>query len=195
MTSLRIRVNDTQFASVQKLLRAYPRGAEKAINRGVNKTAVTIRSRVVRGIAGKIALKQKDIRARTKLLRARRGRRGATIILRARRISIMKFGARATKRKGVTYRIKKSGGRQRIRTAWIAMDRGGKPRVFRRGPKGGPEAAPGSPRLPIFAPTGPSVAQVYEDQLSGRTFDGDMANLLQKNVDKQVRLLLDGITK
>ena len=176
-----IQVDERQLAGVQRLLAAIPRGADRAIVRAVNKTARTVRSRIVKKIAARITLTQKAIREGARLYLAKYNRHFATVTISGYRIPLIRYRARQTK-KGVTYQVMRAGTRKRIRDGFIATVPSGHTGVFeRRYPK----------RLPIFEHLGPSIASVFSEHEAADA-SRDASILLAKNLDVQVELLLKG---
>lgn len=77
------------------------------------------------------------------------------VILRgsSRGINLFAFGARWSKRRGVTARVKKGGAPTALKQAFIAAGKSGNRLVFQRR---------GKPRLPLDAQYGPSVGQMLK---------------------------------
>ncbi|HUX16030.1 MAG TPA: phage tail protein [Phycisphaerae bacterium] len=180
--NLDVRVDEAQLKRIERLLAGIPRGLPRAVTRGVNQTAVTGRKTAIDEVYKDLALKKGDIRAAMPLKRATFRRWTATVSVRGRRLRLLMFGARQIRR-GVSYRVRRQGRRQTIRSAFIATMRTGHRGVFRR---------LGKKRLPIIELRGPSIPYVFETApgILARTM-AVAGRLLPRNIDKHVRLLLE----
>lgn len=182
MTS--VTVNKQQMREAKRLLADTPRAMPKIITRSVNKVAVKARTRIVRRVASEITVKQKDLRSRNvKLKKANYTTQTATISITGKRIPLIQFRAKQTK-KGVTYKIKKTGGRKKIPHAFItAMDSGHRG-AFRR---------KGTSRLPIVELFGPSIPAAMENiaELAKRTMNREIGTNLHNEINRQVGLVLE----
>ena len=169
--------NKRQLDEVQRVLRAIPRGWQTAASRAINKTATTLKSKIVKKIHEYMPIKQKDIRQQVKLKKATRGFLEAVIRIMGGRTPLIKFGARETA-KGVTYKLQ--GKKHRLAHAFIKTMPSGHTGVFER---------TGLTRLPVKERFGPSVLTAYlKHDMKIRV---SAADLLQKNLDMQIRLLLE----
>ena len=201
MADIEVKLDEKRLAEVQRMLAGIPRAMPKVMSRGVNKTVTKARTDLTNRLAGKVALKKKFIRENIFMRKASYKRWQATLTLGWWPINLKHFSARQTK-KGVTYKIDKTGKRQLLTHAFILEQFGGN--VFRRVTKGGglvdrikaafgkdaPEQLVG--RLPIEVRKGPSLKEVYNGDraLPSRTLKEAMANL-NKNIDTQIKLILD----
>lgn len=81
---------------------------------------------------------------------------GTTVELRGldRPTGLLQFGAKASRKSGVTVTVLKASGPSRLRHAFKAVGRAGNPQIFQR---------VGRKRLPIEALYGPSVGQMLRD--------------------------------
>lgn len=151
MPDLELKVDPRQLAAVTSLLERLPRALPRVMQTSINSTLTTLRSRTVRAIARRAAIKQKVVRGDTIVLRATRRQWAGAIRLLGRRIPIRDLSARQTK-KGVTFRG--PGGRRKlIPGAFVATMRSGHTGVFAR---------KGRARLPIRELRGPSLAGIWE---------------------------------
>jgi len=174
-----IKYEDKQLKQLQRTLAGIPRALPKVMSRGLNRTATEARTKVVRLLASRTKLKQKDVRASTIMQKATYANWRAAVQISRKRIPIMRFGARQTK-KGVTY--KKSGSRALIPHAFIATMASGHKGVFAR---------KFSSRLPIIEQRGPSLGQVFSGaQDEANRIQVESLARLQKNIDDQVKLIL-----
>jgi len=174
-----IRYDDSQLKQLERTLRGIPRALPKVMSRGLNRTATEARTKIVRTLSTQSGLKQKDVRSATILQRASYSHWRSAIQISRKRIPVMSFGARQTK-KGVTY--KKGRSRVLIRSAFIATMASGHTGVFKR---------LATARLPIVELKGPSLGQVFvgaQDE-ANRIYRESLARL-EKNIHDQVKLIL-----
>lgn len=169
--------NKRQLDEVQRVLRAIPRGWQTAASRAINKTALTVRSKIVKKIREYMPIKQKEIRKKVTLKKATRTFLEAIIRIKGGRIPLIDFGARQTA-KGVTYKLQ--GRKHRLVHAFIGTMLSGHTGVFER---------TGLSRLPIRERFGPSVLSAYLKH--DMNIQVSAADLLQKNLDMQIRVLLE----
>jgi len=177
-----VELDKRQWRDVQRTLRHIPRGLPKAVSRAVNKTATTARSRIVKGIFAEIRMKQTDIRKALSLRKATYRVFEAMIRVGGKRIPLIKFSARQVRR-GVSYGMRRSEGRQTIPGAFVATMPSGHVGVFKRR---------GKVRKPIKERFGPSPMAVF-DRTPGlwSKMRTDTSVLLARNLDTQVRVLLE----
>ena len=133
--SMEVRVDRKQLREIRRLLNGFPKGFARVASRAINKTATFGRTRIVRGLAKALGVKQAVLRSRhVSLQRASFKRLFASIRTRGRRrIPLIDLKARQMKR-GVSYKIGKSG-RKRIQSAFIATMKSGHEGVFVRSTK------------------------------------------------------------
>jgi hypothetical protein len=178
-----IKVNKAQMERVRRLLKGVPGGMPTVMSRAINKTAASARTEIVRGIAAQVKLKQSDIRKATRVTKATRRVWQAFVDVLDRRIPLIKFGARQTK-KGVSYVVEKGGPRKLIETAFIETMPSGHRGVFRR-------YRPTTPRLPIIELFGPSIGNLFEGAKDiYKHVMRSSQQKLSRNIDYQVELLL-----
>lgn len=186
MLNVEITFNKRQMRDVERLLRGIPKGMPKVINRAIRRTVTSVRVQMVKAIRDDVNVKQKDIfqkgnkrRPVTEtLIRKGGGVVGGHIEVTGRRIPLSKFGATQTK-KGVAYRIDKSGGRKKIEGAFKATMSSSHEGVFRR---------KGRSIVQLFGPSIPHVALNQAEVV--RLIKYRAGEMLKKNVDSQVEYLL-----
>jgi hypothetical protein len=208
-----IQVNQSQLANLEKTLKAYPRGIAKVMSRAVNKVATSSRQDIAVEVRKRLSIKAGELKRRNLTLKkASYGRQSAVIGIKSARISLAKLSARQTK-KGVTYKIGKTGPRKRADRAFITTMKSGHKGVFKRisAMKGEVNKErsrwfmePWSPtfdqsksnRLPITELKGPSVPQVFQDiaSFAKAVHERKIATNLTREIAKQVELLLEGKT-
>jgi hypothetical protein len=124
-------VDAGQRAEVEELLAGVADGAERVLTRAVNKVGTAARTRIARQVAQQVNVKISELRERNITLQKANYRLlEARIHISGRRIPLMKFAARQT-RKGVSYAIRR-GGRLMMLGAFLATMTSGHRGVFAR---------------------------------------------------------------
>jgi len=193
---IEITVNRRQMRELKAFFAEAPRELQTVLSRAINKVGVTARKRIIDIIAQQIAVKKSDLRNRNVTLRRATYRDlMANIVISGRRIPIFNFGARQTK-KGVTYRISRSGGRKTALGAFMESYASGTPIQMRSGHRGvfrrrqleGHELA----RLPIEEIFGPSVPVAAENisALTEASLNNVIGSRLEKEITTQVGVIL-----
>jgi len=153
----------------------------RVMSRGLNRTATQARTATGRSIAKITGLKVGDVRRSIVLQKASFSRWRSAIAISDRKIPLIKFRARQTK-KGVSYRDYATRAKILLRHAFISVMPSGHKGVFRRAT---------SKRLPIVEQKGPSLMEVFEGAQSeaNRIYTESMQKLA-KNIHDQVVLIL-----
>lgn len=160
------------FPALRNLRAEYPRAAAQALNRA----ATSSRAAGVREVASSLSLKQKDVRAATRIQKAHRNKLAATILAVGKALPLIRFGARQVAT-GVRFQL---GGELKLRvSAFIARMQSGHTGVFRRiGAKvqpirgrfaaakiqRGPRRGQPILRQPIKEQFGPSIPGTFEQE-------------------------------
>jgi len=175
-----IRYDNNKIKQLERELAGFPKNSlPKVMSRALNRTATEARTKTSRMLAGEIGLKVKDVRERITLSRASYRNWRSSIKISRRRIPLIRFGAKQTK-KGVTY--KKAGERVLIRHAFVTTMASGHTGVFKR---------KFSSRLPISELRGPSLGQVYVNaQDAANQIHRESLRRLEKNIHDQVQMIL-----
>ena len=167
------------------------RNADKAIVRALNKTIRPVATAGIRVMAKEMRVPQKAIRKHSHIRKATFQQKRATITMSGRRIPIMTFGARQTKR-GVTYKGR-SGGRQLIPGAFIATMPSGHVGVFKRTgqfnrTRSGRYA--GQRREAIGERFGPSPPHVFVRPSVQKAMESTAAARWKKNLDHELNRVM-----
>jgi len=186
---IEVKVDDRKLKQVYRDLKKVPRDMGKLMYRAIDKTAKNSRKQIVDRIANEIALKKKDIRDSIHYDKPSYTRWSARLDVYTNRIPLIKFGAKQTK-KGVSYRIEKSGGREKIKSAFITeMPIRGKKQTKRHE---GVFKRTGKERLPIRELLGPSLGHVFENAGNiAEQVQSDTNKRLVKNIDAQLAMILE----
>lgn len=185
-----VDIPERQRRALTRMLRGIAQGVARVLSRAVKRTTDIVRSRVVKAVAGNINLKQKDLYQRgfswspiVQVMKRLGGFFvGGRVIVTGQRIPLMRFGAKQTAA-GVSYKISRAGGRQRIREAFLATMPASEHRgVFRRA---------GPSRLPIIKLFGPSIPHVAESLPEVQTLMRvDAGRILQRETSRYADLML-----
>jgi len=179
-----ITVDEAKLKRLRRDLADIPKALPKIVSRSINKVATYTRTKIVREITADVNLKRGEVTKRNiRTKKASYKKWSATIGVSGRRVPVHHFGARQT-RKGVSYRIRKSAGRQTIAGAFIAKMPSGHEGVYRR---------TGKTALPIIELYGPSVPQVMSGigELAQQQLEADAGARLEREIDTQVGLLIE----
>lgn len=152
--------------------------APKAIARGLNRTAQGAQTDAVRAVAENMKIRQAAVRKAIRIAKANSTLLQAEVVATGRRIPLIEFKARQTKR-GVTYDL--GGGRQRIPSGFITIVGAGHVGVFAR---------KGKARLPIQEKFGPSIPKVFANQAIMDAIRTRAEADLEKNVAHEIEYLL-----
>jgi len=200
MADVFVQVDEQQMRRAAKLVAAIPNGMEKIMSRAINTTAVTARSKIVKALAARTKMKQKDVRNALTFQRATYRNWRARIGIGNKRIPLIQLKARQTK-SGVSYVNPATGDRTTLRHAFIKTVRGGafdgQEHVLRRARadkawSGGESPSGLVHRLPVWIRWGPSLTQVYQnaDNLAAG-IQQETSQQLTKNITNQIKVVLN----
>lgn len=176
-----IRFDKRKLRAVQRQLRGIPGAMPKVMSRAINKTTMGARTQIKRRIKGEVNMKVGAIGKGIALTRATVSRWLATLDLFSKRIPLVQFATRQTK-KGVGYKIDPQKPRQSIESAFIQTMKSGHRAVMKRRAGG---------RLPIDERFGPSIGAVFEDAGTiAKDVVIESSKKLGANVDVQIGLIL-----
>ena len=178
---VQIEFEKYRLQKIERMLRGIPNAMPKVISRAINRTATPAKTQTAREISKDAALKIGDIKKSITLVKATYNRWQAEIGISRKRIQLKKFGAKQTK-KGVSYKVRKKGKREKIEHAFIQTLSSGHEGVFKRKGEG---------RLPIVQLFGPSLGYVFEEAGSiAADVTKSAYEKLRANIDSQVKFLL-----
>jgi len=179
-----VKLNERKLRQLQQLFASYPRALPKIMSRSVNRAATKTRTAAGRAISRILNIKAKTAKEAVSLTKANYRNWTARLHISGRRIPLIEFGGTWQRRwAGAKYRIKREGGRETAEGAFIASVGSGHRGIFRRA---------GESRLPIYELYGPSVGAVMVGATTMlRTLEKDAGRELEKNIDSQVKLLLE----
>jgi len=179
---IEVLVDERKLKGIERMLAGIPRALPKVVTRALNKTATGARAETVREIAAQVIIKQAEIRRNIVLKRASWRYWVASLRIKGRRIPLIAFRARQTKR-GATYQIARTGGRKKLPHAFLATMPSGHKMVAKR---------KGMARLPIRELRGPSVVGVFEGTrgLAARLL-GKANRRLAVEINRQIAVLLE----
>lgn len=179
---IEIKFDDKRLKSIQKMLREVPQKMGMVMLRSINRTTTSSRAEIARQIAAVVTTKQGVIKKGIDRQKATKNYWRGELDITRRRLPLKEFKAKQTK-KGVKYKIEKSGGRKLAEHAFIATMRSGHEGVFRR---------KGDGRLPIAELRGPSVGGVFEGAagIAQRVIE-HASGRLETNIMAQIKYILE----
>ena len=148
----RFSFDTTVSKSIQKRLSRVANSLERAAATAQNRTATSTVAFFSRSVRQDVNVKAARLKKATRIHRARPSKPVAIIDITGAHITLADMGARQT-RKGVSVRQLKAGGREVLKSAFIATMRSGHVGVFRR---------TGKAKLPIKELYGPSPINLWK---------------------------------
>lgn len=115
---IEIRFDDAKLKQLEKELKGIPRALPKVMSRSLNRTAMTVRTRLSRLGAKKLGWRVKDVRSYIDIRRASYKNWRSTLGFPTRSIDAISLKAREQK-KGVSYKDPLTGRRERLPGAFI----------------------------------------------------------------------------
>jgi len=194
---LSVEIDEKTLDEVKFMLDTVKNGADTAIRRAANDTAVTARSRVVDTVYSRVNLKKARIRKNTSVLKAKFGSLTAKVVIFTKPIPLVEFPY-ITSFVGTSVSVRKSRPAELYRHRFVAKMPSGHVGIFerRQGIFGGAvhfgkKISFSKPvgRLPIDEQAGPGIGNIFHHNDEDVVF-GDMMELFQKRVlDRAVYLL------
>ena len=182
---LSVEIDKKTLDEVRYMLDTVKNGAETAIRRAANDTAVTARSRVVDTVYSRLNLKKTRIRANTNVLKASFGSLTAKAVILTKPIPLVEYPY-LTSFIGTSVSVRKSRPAELYRHRFVAKMSSGHVGIYERRllPSGRIAG-----RLPIDEQAGPGIGNVFHNNDEDAVF-GDMMTLFQQRVlDRAVYLL------
>lgn len=164
--------------AVNRALAGYRNGARTVLRRSLNRTLTPVRATAAREVAADLKLRVGTVRKSLAMRRATNAVLRALVEASGRRIPLIEFRARQTRR-GVTYDLGR--GRGLAEHAFVAVMRSGHRGVFRR---------VGKSRLPIVELRGPSIPRVFLQQKIIAALRGQAGRTWATEVQRQLRYFL-----
>ncbi len=193
MIGVNVQVNKNQLQKLQQRLSNVKGGMKKAVSRGINQTAATSRTIIIKTMHDETGIKNTAIKAGLKTTKASQKKWVATHHISGKRVPLAKFGVRASKATGnIAYQISETQGRKRI-----AYDREDN-RVFvkklKTGHKGVWWIPSGGKKLVQLY--GPSIPFVFDktNKIS-KAVKRHIREKLWKNINRIAKGLVDGTIK
>jgi len=155
---------------------------DKATVRALNRALDTAQTVANQGIRNRYNIKAQAARKSMKKHRAWAGQLRAALEVGGRKIPLIEFSARWSRRQvGATVQILRAGGRKTVRGAWIGTHGStGARQVFRR---------IGRERYPIVSLRSVSVPQAFANRAVIRAIDLAVVESFEKNFEHQLRYL------
>jgi len=187
---IEVEINRGQYQALHHLLADMPKELPKVITRAINKVAKASYTRILSKISHEYAVSQSELKRRNVTLRkASYGNQIATIKIKGRRIRLLAFKARQVA-KGVSYKIKKTGGRKRV-YAFMESPVGGAPTVMPSGHMG-VFRRKGRSRLPIIELFGPSIPAMFQTtpEFAKGVLERDVSAQLGREIISQAEFII-----
>jgi hypothetical protein len=182
-----VEPNEDQLLRLQRTLAAYPKGYKKIVSRSINKIATKARKLVVDRVKQDINIPVGEMKRRNiRLKKANFSRLSSMIQISGGRIPLIRFNASQKQTwPGTKYKIGKTGPRQLVRHAFIAVMKSGHRGVFKR--------TRGNNSTPITELRGPSVPQVFHDvrEFAAGLLDRTIAVRLQQELETQLNVFME----
>lgn len=186
MAFLSIEVDEKTLNDVKFMLDTVKNGAEKAIIRAANQTAVTARSRVVKTTNERLYLTQKRIREETRVTKTNTVKVGASVHISRKALPLVDF-PHITSFVGLSVTVRRARAAEFYRHRFVARMPSGHVGIFERrfSSKTGKPAG----RLKIDEVPGPSIGMVFHSNDEKKLFD-EMMILFQERVIARAEFLL-----
>ena len=188
---IEIVVSRGQMRALKEMLRSIPKDIPRALARALNKVGKLTHTKILKRIASEYTVTQRELKKRNISLRKAHFKNLTAIIrISGRRIRLLAFKAKQTK-KGVTYKIKKTGRRKLVYGFKESPPESGKPTTMPGGHRGVFKRK-GRKRLPIIELYGPSVPAIFQNirAFTAATFQREIGNKLGKEMMVQAGLML-----
>lgn len=202
-----IEINKEQLERVELLLSDVKGGISTALMRALNKTVSGCVTDTAKAIYAELNLTQKRIKDDIGKKKATKMILSASVYSKGKKIELIEYGARQVKQ-GVSYQVKRSGGRSQMHYGFIAMGgRSGRTHVMRRSvsqvgtgtaigvPKSGylytfpgawPSKYAGEPRIKY----GPSIPDIMGRDDVFRDIEQKATVRLTANIDHEAEYLI-----
>lgn len=178
-----IKIDKRQIEKLRKVMNASPVKVVREVTTAINETQKKTLRKVVKPVAGELAVAQKIIKPSIRGQRSKRKElRASVTVVKTARLSLRHFGAKQNK-KGVVYKISKTQGRKFIPSAF----QGPKPGVMKISWRGNVFKREGKSRLPIHKKSGPSVWGVYVRSNKDKGIRKDAEKELRKQIERRIR--------
>lgn len=182
---LAIEINQGQLQRLSDSVKAAKKNLKKEIAGAINQVSKKTKLEMGREIRKKVAIPKDEVEKPLSIrASATEGNLSAVVSLKeTKRLGLRHFGARQDKR-GISYKIDKSGGRKRINGAF----QGPRPGVLRTKWKGNAFKRVGKSRLPIVQLKGVSAYGAYKkNDMAGPQVDA-MREELAKQLERRINL-------
>jgi hypothetical protein len=181
-----IQVDKGHLRDVEKSLRGIPNGYPTAVRRALARATPTGKTSISKAVRAEIALKKKDTdqRLKSKVVSAGKLPEGVITITRQ-AVPLVLYGAQQ-RRPGVSVKVRKSEGRQILKSTFLHKSRAGRLNVNERKRTGSTRVG----RLPIEPRFGPTVLGVFENNPLGERELRGLGLTFHKRLDHEVAFLV-----
>lgn len=189
---IEVVVNKGQMRALRHMLKTIPQDIPRVLARALNKIARATNTRILRGITKRYTITQRDLKDKNiTLSKANYKTLRAVINIHGRRIRLLHFKAKQLK-KGVSYKIRKSGRRKKVYAFMESPPGSGQPTMMPKTGHRGVFTRRGKKRLPIVELYGPSVPAIFQNlrEFASTSFQRELGQKLGKEMQIQAGLLL-----
>lgn len=174
-----IEINAKQLTALRKACGEAKKSFAKELAAGINATTKATRTKISKDIRSVVAMKKKDVDSKLKITSKATAQNpvGHLVLEAGRRAGLQYYDARQDNR-GVSYKIKPKGGRQRVNGAFM----GPTPGTFAPKLNGGVFKRAGTTRLPIIKLYGVSAIGAWLKN----DFSNDTVGFISKGLEKQM---------
>ena len=202
MAEVSVKFDERKLAQIEGVLSGIKNGVRDALVGAINDTSKQQRTWLSTQIRERVNIKKKDLDPSISIKHATKTTLSGAIRMSAdKRLPLKYFGAKQTA-KGIAYKIKKGGPRQKLETPKVeTTTKRGKKKKVKDTSVGyfGPNIArlgnhafkrTTRNRLPIVKLHGPSPWGVFTENKMERPAETETANVLDRNIDRRVKMLL-----
>lgn len=195
--SMTIEINQRDLDEVYALLQYVKGGAERAIQRAINKTLPGVRTDGTQILYDHYNLTKKAIRGSFQVFKAGRGRLSGAVVTKGESQNLIEFGAKAVKA-GVSVKVLRGKPRSVVPGAFIITIKSGKKIVVDRKWAGAKRpvkkiayaALPRQYRYPIKGLFGPRIQDYLGDMERHIGWQQKAATRLEKNIQHEAEFLI-----
>ena len=180
--AVEIKFDEVKMKRLQRMFRTMPGKLPQVMSRAINKTSKSAKTQIVKELRKDINSTAKGINKAIRSTRATTSTWQSIINILDRRIPLISFKAKPTK-KGTTYKVRVSGGRELAESAFI--------QTMKSGHKGVCKRKRGVKRNPIRELFGPAPGKAFEGASGiAANVTAEAYKNLEKNIDSQIDLIL-----
>lgn len=183
-----IEIKADALQRVERLLGGIKDAAPKAVSNAINRSLFAARAEAVRAVTKEYVIRAGEVRKVMVIKKAGMSMLVGTVFAVGSPIALSKFDVSpkrpgGKKKKILTARVKKTGGRKPIKKAFISTTASGHTGVFIR---------TSAKRLPIQQLHGPSIPQMLGADSVSKQIEARASDMLEKRLDHEIDRMLSG---